>query len=546
MSEYNITYGEEAKGESIYFHLKIFMKILFLRPEMPEEMEKEEPLGILYLITYLKDHIHDLDIDFFDQHISRWNISKLSKRIIESQYELILISSLTIGAQYAYSLISILRQYNFQGPIIMGGPHPTACPDECIKHGADICCIGEGEITLTKLLNAIKSKKELAGIPNIVYRENNSIIHNVCNEVFVDMSTLSFPDYSLLPDFQSYNTTIHLQGENNRALPIMASRGCANNCPFCSSNLIWKRRLRFRTVSSVVNEIEYNIMKYGIDQFHFLDDDLLANKNFIDNLANELQRKQLSIKFCCLTTVRALLNLSQLQLSKIIEAGLSVVEIGFETLMPNVLSYLKKTYTLDQLPDLINIVNKNNIDVRPLLMYLVPGETLSGYNDASKRFINTIGQINYVKENWIVDNFSISRYSSCYTRLPGTTFYNDADKLGLIIEDDIYKGDTDQITFAPFSLVNDVPRKINMQLTNIDQLVNEAICCPSFANNMNFASYLYKIWQLIDNKKSILDIANAIWAEEENYDKKTIYKLVIYLFILLAEDQQVQSNTAPA
>lgn len=508
---------------------------------MPEEMEKEEPLGILYLITYLKDHVHDTDIDLLDMHILRWDMLQLTDKIIQSKYELVLISSLTIGAQYAYSLIRNLRQYNYHGTIIMGGPHPTACPDECIKHGVDICCIGEGEITLTKLLNAIKTNKELSTIPNIVYKENDSIVHNICNEVFVDMSALSFPDYSLLPDFPSYNTTIHLQDKNARALPIMASRGCANNCPFCSSKLIWKRRLRFRTVSSVVNEIEYDKMKYGIDQFHFLDDDLLANRNFIENFAKELHRRQLSIKFCCLTTVHAVLNLSQLQLNKILKAGLCVVEIGFETLMPNVLSYLKKTYTLDQLPELIRIVNNNNLDVRPLLMYLVPGETLSGYNEASKRFINTIGQINYVKDNWIVDNFSISRYSSCYTRLPGTTFYDEADKLGIIIEDDIYKGDTDQITFAPFSLVNDVPMKKNVQLTNIDQIVNEAINCPSFANNMSFESYIYKIWQLIDNKKSILDIANTIFAEEENYDKKTIYKLVIYLFILLAEDQQVQS-----
>ena len=207
-------------------------------------------------------------------------------------------------------------------------------------------------------------------------------------------------------------TQIHILDDNSRALPIMASRGCFNNCPFCSSKIMWERRLRYRPISSVIDEIEFDILKHGIHDFHFLDDDLLENRPFIRGLCREIKRRKLVIRFCCLSTVNSLLKLADNELRELIDSGLRVVEIGIESFIPEVLRYLRKNYTLDVLPLLIERVNKYKLDIRPLLMYLVPNETLSRIGKASSLLLETIGQTPYLEKYWQLDNFTITSYAS--------------------------------------------------------------------------------------------------------------------------------------
>ena len=88
----------------------------------------------------------------------------------------------------------------------------------------------------------------------------------------------------------------------------MASRGCANDCPFCCSKLMWNRKLRYRSVQNVVDEIERDYNVYDVKEYHFYDDDFLVNRAFIREFGREILRRGLEIKFCCLSTCKSFLK----------------------------------------------------------------------------------------------------------------------------------------------------------------------------------------------------------------------------------------------
>ncbi|HUE73225.1 MAG TPA: cobalamin-dependent protein, partial [Pirellulaceae bacterium] len=73
----------------------------------------------------------------------------LIDRVIAERPTLVAISALTASIQEAYALGRRLRQSKL--PVVLGGLHVTACPDEASQH-ADAVVIGEGEAVWPQVL----------------------------------------------------------------------------------------------------------------------------------------------------------------------------------------------------------------------------------------------------------------------------------------------------------------------------------------------------------------------------------------------------------
>ncbi|MDR3185979.1 MAG: B12-binding domain-containing radical SAM protein [Christensenellaceae bacterium] len=505
-------------------------------------MEIEEPLGVLYLVGYIKDYVQNALIDLIDAHVTREAPKMVAEQTRQKNYDFILISTLSIGSGYAYELIKWIRQSS-KTTIIMGGPHVTALPEECLRAGADYCVIGEGEATVTNLLKILIKGEDPSSVDGIAFFSEGSVIRTRQREL-IDLKVLNFPDFSLLPSDSTYKTSIHIQNSNEKALPIMASRGCVNDCPFCSSKLTWRRKLRFRTVGSVVNEIEFIVMKYSVHHFHFQDDDLLLNRSFLRSLCQEIKRRKLDIKFCFITSVKAFLALADEEVELLQESGMRVIEIGIESLIPEVLQYLKKTYTIYDIPLLSSRISKFNIDARPLIMYLVPGETYTGYRNQANLFQETLGTTSYLKKNWNVNPFVFTTYASAYTPLPGTAFHCTVNSLGIQLKQSLKDCSTGVISFLPNSLLEDCPQKSGKLLSkNIHELIKQAKQHSFFPLNICLEEYLNVVWEKIDAIRTTKEIANELYSM---YSTKITYHQTLtattLILIILAESGFILSN----
>jgi len=491
---------------------------------MPSTIEKEEPLGVLYILSYIKANIKDAEVDFIDAHETREDPEQVYERIKLINYDVIAITVLTIGAAFAYKLARLINNSKpkMTSKIIFGGAHSSALPQECLENGADYCIIGEGEISTCQLLSYLSEGKDISPLKGIAYLgANKQMVIAPRQELITNLSELDFPDYSILKG-TNYNTTIHLD-TGNKALPIMASRGCANDCPFCCSKLMWNRKLRYRSVQNVVDEIERDYNVHDVKEYHFYDDDFLVNKTFIREFGREILRRGLEIKFCCLSTCKSFLNLESDDIILLKEAGLSLIELGIESLIPEVLLYLGKTYTINELNDLVERLNKYEINAHPLLMYMVPEETLSGHIFQAELFKKLFGSLDYINSEWKIDNYLFLNYAAAYTPLPGTRFLKEVNDYGILLTDDWNHFNTEKIVFIPHSLLNDIPVKASdtldvggcmVQLKNVANrilLKNAEDLVPNFVENL---------WKAIDGKRSIKAITGILCNQFESVMKR--------------------------
>jgi radical SAM superfamily enzyme YgiQ (UPF0313 family) len=159
--------------------------------------------------------------------------------------DLVGVSVLTPNARRGYE---IAQEYRRRGvPVVLGGMHVTACPDEAARE-ADAIVVGEAEDTWPRLLRDFE-----AGRLQKIYRSSND----------VPLEGLPVPRRDLLRkrEYITVNT-------------VQATRGCPFDCEFCSISALMGRKTRCRPVEEVVEEVR------GLDGRAFvLNDDNVAQEN---------------------------------------------------------------------------------------------------------------------------------------------------------------------------------------------------------------------------------------------------------------------------
>lgn len=114
----------------------------------------EEPLGLMYLMTYLKKtfgpkvrgKVAKSRMDF-DSH------RELKNLITRFKPDLIGIRTLSYYKEFFHRTISLIRRWGVDVPIIAGGPYATSDYKLILQdHFVDLVALGEGELTLAALV----------------------------------------------------------------------------------------------------------------------------------------------------------------------------------------------------------------------------------------------------------------------------------------------------------------------------------------------------------------------------------------------------------
>jgi radical SAM superfamily enzyme YgiQ (UPF0313 family) len=142
-------------------------------------------------------------------------------------FDLVAISSLSALIGEAYLLADRYRALGV--PVVMGGLHVTALPDEAGQH-ADAVIVGEGELAW----------------PDVVRDAEKSALKR-CYQVRGDfpLADAPMPAYELL-DPSKYNRLI-----------VQTSRGCPLRCEFCASSILLTRWYKQKPIEKVLAEIDH-------------------------------------------------------------------------------------------------------------------------------------------------------------------------------------------------------------------------------------------------------------------------------------------------
>lgn len=521
------------------------VKIIFIKPRSFSLEVIEEPLGILYLASYLRENIKDVHITVIDAHLRKLTPIEIKDELKTISPDYICISTITSASNEAYKLVNLLKndEDTKKIKIIFGGPHPTALPDECLNQGVDYCVIGEGEVTLFELISYLIDGKSIENVKGIVYKDIfNKIKYNSARELISNLSDLPFPAFDLV-DISKYSTNIHLypESENKIAFPIMASRGCPFECIFCCSKLIWKKRVRFRTVENVIDEIIEMKNKYNVAQFHFYDDNFLISLDFAKSFAEEIIARNLNIKFTCQTTCQSFLNSDDELINALKKAGLSVLELGIESLSDCVLKTINKPEYINNMHLLAERLKKHEIDVYPLLMYLAPGESLKTHLMQSKKFLSLFNWSSYIKNTYSFREDIFLFNGGAFTPFPGTYAYQNIENYGILLTHDWYKYNTENVVFIPYSILTDIPRKnaknLDLEARNKIKSFHEKALQFNLVHDID--DKIDELWKYIDGEKNIMELAEQLYLscnQEDDMNSLIAFVSVSTLILLCSEE----------
>ncbi len=114
----------------------------------------EPPLGLIALLTYLNKRFNEkIRGKIIKSRIDFDSYEELDKSIKDFDPDIIGVSSMTFHKDFFHQAIQSIRENGFEKTIVVGGPYPTTSYNEVLEdHNIDIGVIGEGEVTLSEII----------------------------------------------------------------------------------------------------------------------------------------------------------------------------------------------------------------------------------------------------------------------------------------------------------------------------------------------------------------------------------------------------------
>jgi len=330
-----------------------------------------EPLGLAYLASVLREK--NYDVTLIDAEPLRFTSSDLKSHLKHHQYDFIGMGFMTPMYLCAKDVIKIIKKTAPKSKLIVGGPHITQMPALTMKenHSIDFGVIGEGEITLVELLDAIINKKDFGTVQGIIYRKGGDLKMTLPRPFINDLDSIPMPARDMLPMEKYVPTPTYY-----RKLPsyiMLISRGCPYRCVYCSK--IFGSTIRYHSVKRIIEEMEELISVYGAKEIIFRDDTFTVNKKLIANLCHEIIKKNIhkKISWMCMTRVN-LVDEHILRLMK--KAGCWSIHFGVESGTQRLLDLIQKGITLEQVRSAFRLTRKIGIQTKAFFMLGLPTETV--------------------------------------------------------------------------------------------------------------------------------------------------------------------------
>lgn len=302
------------------------------------------PLGTAYIAASCRNAGHDVKI--YNQDVYHWPESHLLELLNKERFDAIGLG--IIGGYYQYrKLLKISEAINKSKKkpfYILGGHGPSPEPEFFLrKTQADAVVIGEGEVTIIELLNAIENKDELSSVKGIAFMDNGRCIQTPRCTPIAKIDEIAFPAWDLFP--MDHYTLLRdpNMGNSDRYMAAISGRGCPFKCNFCYR---MDPGFRPRSIDSIIEEIRIFQVDYGITYIEFVDELLMSSAHRTVELCESFIKANIRLKWLC----NGRLNYAKADVLRLMkEAGCVFINYGIESLDEKALRTMNKALTVKQI-----------------------------------------------------------------------------------------------------------------------------------------------------------------------------------------------------
>ena len=154
-------------------------------------------------------------------------------------------------------------------------------------------------------------------------------------------------------------------------IPIQTRRGCPLACSYCSTPSIEGRRLRRRSLDSVVTELA-TLSAAGYRRFYFVDNTFNLPRSYAAALCEAIRGAGLPIEWRCIIYP---LRIDEALVGLMREAGCVEIALGFESGAPTVLRAMNKRFSPEDVAHAAGLFRDRGVRQMGFLLLGGPEET---------------------------------------------------------------------------------------------------------------------------------------------------------------------------
>ena len=327
-------------------------------------------LGFVYLAGSLRNAGYDVDI--YDAMSYFHTYDQIIKRIETSKPDVVATTAITASLPACLEVCRLAKQINPGVVTVLGNVHPTFMWEEILREhsdSVDYIVRGEGEVTLPELLNCHFFHGDLSQVEGIAYWAENRAVATPQRRLIANLDVLHTA-WDLI-DWKIYS----YRPKANSVLGIASSsRGCNQQCSFCSQQLFWKRTWRARSPENFVSEIEYLHKTYGVNVLMMPDETPTLDRARWERILDLLIERRMDIELLMETRVEDIIRDRDI-LWRYREAGIAHIYVGVESTNQETLDRFKKDLKVEESKLAIDLINEHNMISETSFVLGMPEET---------------------------------------------------------------------------------------------------------------------------------------------------------------------------
>lgn len=472
------------------------MKITFLTPPSLDNNKPAERTAGCTRVVYNMANIYELtvvavleqdghDIRYKNFIIENGTKEELFSFLKQDDSDCYIFWSVNLSIPTDLMVQSFIHTHCEKAICIFMGPGATYFAKSFLTDTKSIIVRGEPEETTKELIQLLNEGADWHQVRGISYLSCQKMINNPARPLIKDLDALPFPAIHHIKQYAFFNPKLKI----SPYMAIVTSRNCPFKCIYCvPSSLTFAREIEykrdnngrkppigFRSPENVVAEIDH-LATLGYKAIGFMDDNFIITAKRLKPIGEALKKH--NIVWGCQARVDAINEeiAAMLQLY-----GCQYVDLGVESFNNEILQYIKKGITEEQIEVAIELLKKHNVPVKlNILIGTSPIETVETIKDTLRKAKKM--QVDQVMFN-IVSPF------------PGTDFYD------LAMENGWIKGGK----YIP----TDVQRNSILNYPNLTSAQMEQLL---FRNNLRFFLSPTFIWRNIRKFSSFNDFKTALVA----------------------------------
>lgn len=371
-------------------------------------------LGLLQLAAVLRES--GVEVAVIDAPARGLSYDATVREVLAAGPDAVGMTAFTPSVFNAAKTGRLLKTARPSLPIVLGGPHPAAMPEDTLDRFEcfDAVAVGEGEPLVVPLFQALAAGDDLSGIPGLAIRRGGGTALTAGAVQVRELDKLPFPAWDLAPGFpRAYRPAAHTY----RRFPcatMFTTRGCPEQCRFCDRS-VFGNAIRGYSAEYVVDQMEHLYRRFGVRDLIIYDDIFPLLRPRLMRICELIRSRGLDLTWSCNSRVNFA---DPAPLKAMHEAGCWQIGYGIESGSQEILDLIGKRIKLEQVERAIRLTEEAGIRTKGFFITGHPGET----RETIRRTID------------FARSLRLSDYQTCFfTPFPGTELHRDADKYGTVV-----------------------------------------------------------------------------------------------------------------